>query len=78
MMLNYVLIDNYEVYHIDHVFKITKEMLNSFFMDYAIGKKADGSYRGSESIENCVMPLVFCPACIKGREHRTAAVLAWR
>ena len=54
MMLNYVLIDNYEVYHIDHVFKITKEMLNSFFMDYALGKKADGGYRGSESIENCV------------------------
>ena len=27
MMLNYVLIDNYEVYRIDHVFQITKEML---------------------------------------------------
>lgn len=54
MMLNYVLIDNYDVYHIDHVFKITKEMLNSFFRDYAFGKKADGGYRGSESIENCV------------------------
>lgn len=53
-MLNYILIDHYEVYHIDHVFKVTKEMLTSFFMDYALEKKPNGKYKGSESIENCV------------------------
>ena len=54
MMLNYILIDNYEIYRIDHVFKVTKPMLEAFFTDYAIGTKADGGHRGSESVENCV------------------------
>lgn len=54
MMLNYVLIDHYDVYKVDHVFKVTKEMLTCFFMDYALEKKADGGYRGSQSIEKCV------------------------
>lgn len=54
LMLNYVLVDHYEIYHTDHVFKVTKDMLVSFFMDYALGKKADGTYRGSQSIEKCV------------------------
>ena len=54
MMLNYVLIDHYDVYKVDHVFKVTKEILTCFFMDYALEKKADGGYRGSQSIEKCV------------------------
>ena len=54
MMLNYILIDNYDVYKIDHVFNITKEMLVMFFTDYALGPKADGGHRGSESVENCI------------------------
>lgn len=54
MMLNYVLIENYDVYRIDHVFKVTKEMLEAFFTDYAMGLKTDGSHRGSESVENCI------------------------
>lgn len=54
MMLNYVLIDNYEIYRIDHVFKVTKEMLTCFFMDYALGLKSGGGHRGKQSIENCV------------------------
>ncbi|MBR2562250.1 MAG: site-specific integrase [Clostridia bacterium] len=54
MMMNYTLIDNYELYRADHVFNITKEMLVSFFTDYALGTKADGGYRGSESVENCI------------------------
>lgn len=54
MMLNYILIDNYEVYRIDHMFKVTKEMLVAFFTDYAMGTKADGGHRGSESVENCI------------------------
>lgn len=54
MMLNYILIENYEIYRIDHVFKVTKEMLAAFFTDYALGSKADGRHRGSESVENCI------------------------
>ena len=34
MMLNHILIDHHEIYRIDHVFKVTKEMLTCFFMDY--------------------------------------------
>lgn len=59
MMLNYVLIDHYDVYKIDHVFKVTKEMLTCFFMDYALEKKADGGYRGSQSIEKCVHAVIL-------------------
>lgn len=54
MMLNYILIDNYGTYRIDHVFKVTKEMLVAFFTDYAMGTKVDGGHRGSESVENCI------------------------
>lgn len=54
LMLNYVLIDHYDIYKVDHVFKVTKDMLKSFFMDYALKKKSDGTYKGSQSIEKCV------------------------
>lgn len=53
-MLNYVLVDHYSIYRIDHVFKVTKDMLVSFFMDYALEKKSDGTHKGSQSIEKCV------------------------
>lgn len=53
-MLNYVLVDHYSIYRIDHVFKVTKDMLVSFFMDYALEKKPDGTHKGSQSIEKCV------------------------
>ena len=61
MMLNYILIENYAVYKIDHVFKVTKEMLSAFFTDYALGPKADGGHRGSESVENCVHSCLSTP-----------------
>lgn len=54
MMLNYILIDHYSIYKIDHVFKITKEALVCFFMDYALTEKKAGGYRGKQSIERCV------------------------
>lgn len=54
MMLNYVLIDHYDIYGVDHVFKVTKDMLTAFFMDYAHEKKVNGKYRGPDSIERCV------------------------
>lgn len=50
-MLNYVLVDNYGIYHVDHVFKVTKDILVSFFMDYTLEKKRDGTHKGNQSIE---------------------------
>lgn len=37
-MLNYILVSHYGIYRIDHVFSVTKDMLASFFMDYAMEK----------------------------------------
>ena len=54
LMLNYILIDNYEVYKVDHVLSITKDMLEAFFTDYALGTKAGGGHRGSQSVKNCI------------------------
>jgi integrase len=53
MMLNYVLIEHYEKYRIDHVFKINREALECFLRDYAQGTLADGSHRGKQSVEKC-------------------------
>jgi integrase len=53
-MLNYILIDNYEAFGIEHVFSVEKRMLDVFFQDYAITKQADGSYRSRQTIETCV------------------------
>lgn len=54
MMLNYVLIDNYAVYKVDHVFNIDKQALSDFFRDYATEQLSSGEYRGRQSIEKCV------------------------
>lgn len=54
-MLNYILIEKYGTFRFDHVFEVTKESLECFFRDYALGKKADGGFRGSQSIEKCVI-----------------------
>jgi len=54
MMLNYVLVDHYCKFRIDHVFKITREALECFFRDYAQESLANGSHRGKQSIEKCV------------------------
>lgn len=53
-MLNYIIVDHYETFGIDHVFKVTKKSLNSFFTDYAMQKKSDGGYRGRQSIKKCI------------------------
>lgn len=54
MMLNYVLIQHYERFRIDHVFKISREALECFFRDYAQEKLPNGKYRGEQSVEKCV------------------------
>lgn len=70
-MLNYVLVDHYSVYHVDHVFKVTKDMLVSFFMDYALEKKWDGTHKGGQSIEKCVhsVTLFFSKLIYKYDSH---------
>lgn len=54
MMLNYVLIEHYSKFGIDHVFNISRDALECFFRDYAQEPMLDGRYRGKQSIEKCV------------------------
>ena len=53
-MLNYILIDHYEEFGAGHIFSVTKDMLITFFQDYALAKQPDGGFRGRQSIEKCV------------------------
>lgn len=64
MMLNYILIDNYEVYGIDHVFLVTKDMLNAFFTDYALNPKSNGAHRSKQSVENCISSIAAFFSCL--------------
>jgi integrase len=59
VMLNYVLVNNYDRFKIDHVFNISRESLECFFRDYAQEALPDGSYRGAQSIEKCVRAVVM-------------------
>jgi len=59
VMLNYVLVANYDRFQIDHVFKVSRESLECFFRDYAQEALPDGSYRGAQSIEKCVRAVVM-------------------
>jgi integrase len=53
-MLNYILIENYEKFSIDHVFAIDKKMLEAFFQDFALAKRNGGGIKGRQAIERCV------------------------
>ena len=53
-MLNYVLVDHGRRFGIRHVFGITAEMLQEYFDHYTAEKKADGEYRGRDSITKCI------------------------
>lgn len=53
-MLNYVLVDHGQRFGIRHVFGITAQMLQEYFDYYASGRKADGDYRGRDSILKCI------------------------
>lgn len=66
-MLNYILIDHKHVYRIDHVFRITKDMLLAFFMDYALKEKKAGEHRGSQDVEKCIIAVTgfFSRLCRK-------------
>lgn len=54
MALNYALIKHYDRFHINHVFKVNREILECFFRDYALEKQPNGKYRSEQSIERCV------------------------
>jgi len=54
MMLNYVLIEQYHKFSIDHVFNINSESLECFFRDYAQEPLEDGRHRSKQSVEKCV------------------------
>ena len=54
IMLNYVLIKNYDRFRIDHIFDVSREVLECFFRDYALKKQSNGKYRNMQSIEKCV------------------------
>jgi integrase len=58
MMLNYILIQNYDKYEIDHVFRISREALDCFFRDYAQETMPNGEHRGQQSVEKCVHAVV--------------------
>jgi len=53
-MLNYVLIDNHDKLHVEHIFNIDKKMLEAFFQDFALAKRRDGGVKGHQAIEKCV------------------------
>ena len=53
-MLNYVLIDHGKRFGIRHIFGITGSMLQEYFDHYAMDRKADGDYRGRDSITKCI------------------------
>ena len=66
-MLNYIIIDHKPVYRIDHVFRITKDMLLAFFMDYALKEKKAGGHRGCQDVEKCIIAVTgfFSRLCRK-------------
>ncbi len=53
-MLNYVLVDNGRRLAARSVFDITAEMMQEYFDHYAMTKKANGAYRGKDSILKCI------------------------
>ena len=53
-MLNYILIEHYDDTRAAHVFQINRDMLETFFRDYALETLPNGTYRSRQSIEKCV------------------------
>ena len=64
LMLNYIIIEKYEVYGANHVFQITKEMLLDFLNNYAGGLKADGKHRNKQSVEKCLNAVLDFIKCL--------------
>jgi len=66
-MLNYILIEQFPDFGADHVFEVTREMLENFFRDYAGTLQENGDYRSPASIEYCIAAVTgfFRNLCLK-------------
>jgi len=53
-MLNYIIIDQYEKFEIDHVFRVNWEAVNTFFQSYAYEQGPSGNFRSRSTIERCI------------------------
>jgi len=53
-MLNYILIEKYGQFGIDHVFHVAREPLNAFFQSYATDPDANGNFRNQVTVEKCI------------------------
>jgi len=53
-MLNYIIIDKYPQFGIDHIFQIRREALNAFFQSYATDHDGNGNLRNSVTVEKCI------------------------
>jgi len=75
-MLNYILIDHYENTSVSHVFHIDKNMLVTFFNDYALKPLSNGTHRSQQSIEKCVasVTMFFRKLCRKHSEYMAIGI----
>ncbi len=53
-MLNFVEVEHSDVFSAASVFDITKEMMNSFFQNYALRKNSRGEPVGEATIQGCI------------------------
>ncbi len=53
-MLNYVVIEKYEEFGVDHVFSVTREPLTAFFQSYATEPDNRGNQRNQIAVEKCI------------------------
>ena len=63
-MLNYIIIEKYEKYGVNHVFRITKAMLLDFISDYASEIKKDGKHRDRQSVDKCLNAVLDFIRCL--------------
>jgi integrase len=66
-MLNCVLIDHHENTGAVHVFQINRDMLETFFRDYALELLPNGTHRNRQSIEKCIssVTIFFRKLCLE-------------
>ena len=53
-MLNYILVDNYSKFKVNHIFSMSKSILDAYIQGFALAKMSNGKYRGRQSVEKCV------------------------
>ncbi|GHU87236.1 hypothetical protein FACS1894202_01130 [Clostridia bacterium] len=53
-MLNWIIVEQYECFHIDNVLATTKEALNKFFQNYATAADDSGNIRTQVTVEKCM------------------------